>query len=375
MIDVILTIGVINGLTLAVALFTIKNGNPRATKVFGLIVLLISLMILESLLIRLQVQQVFPYFLRSTDGFLLIVLPALYFYALVATETKSNMEKLDWMHLLPFLLFTFWLIPDYLSMSDAQTQANDPQETAILGYIKGLSAIVYFPLSIGHIVKFRKSTKRQLPAVNLRNVEWFYYTLISLFIIGITSLGIFTLEVNNISIPGPDSDTTAGILLTLAFHINGLVLIRNPYILWGPEQIKSVQSQDDSSRIKYRTSPLSSSQLQEYLDQLIFQMEHQKVYRNPELELKQLEEVTGIRSYYITEVTNTLLGQNFYEFVNAYRIAEVKDKLTDPANEQKTVLSLAFEVGFNSKSSFNRVFKLYTGKSPTHYRREKRKKS
>lgn len=372
-IDIVLTIGVINGLTLTIALFTIKNGNPLATKVFGLIVLLISLIILESLLIKLQFHLVFPYFLRSTDGFLLVMMPALYFYALLATETKTKIHKLDWLHLVPFLLFTVWLIPDYLAVSDKIQPQIDAQEIAILGYIKALSALLYFPLAVGHIFKFQKiSTNNQLPAINLKNIKWFYYMLISLIIIAGISLFVFVLEVNEISIPGPDSDITAGILLTVAFQINGLVLIRNPYILWNSDKLKTLQSGENSG-IKYRTSPLSSSQLQEYLDQLIFQMEHKQVYRNPDLELKQLEEITGIKSYYITEVINTLLGQNFYEFVNNYRIEEVKRKLMDPANDQKTVLSLAFESGFNSKSSFNRIFKIHSGKSPTHYRKESQK--
>ena len=299
MIDFILTIGIINGLSLSVALFTIKNGNQLATKIFGLIVLLISLIILETLLIELDVHKTFPYFLRSTDGFLLLILPALYFYALLATETKSKLQKQDLIHLLPFLLFTLWLTPYYFSIDDRLTSPNQ-EETAILGYIKGAFALVYFPLSIRHVGKFRsKSSEQLLPSVNLKNVKWFYYTLLSLIVVGVISLGIFILEVNDISVPGPDSDITAGILLTLIFHVCGFALIRNPYILLGTKEIKSVQSKKELTRSKYQTSPLSSSQLQQYLDQLIFQMEHEKVYRNSELELKGLEELTGIKSYYI----------------------------------------------------------------------------
>jgi len=64
------------------------------------------------------------------------------------------------------------------------------------------------------------------------------------------------------------------------------------------------------------------------------------------------------------------LGQNFYDFINRYRILEAKQLLTNPKDPKITVLEVLYEVGFNSKSSFNTLFKKYTGLTPTEFRKK-----
>ena len=66
-------------------------------------------------------------------------------------------------------------------------------------------------------------------------------------------------------------------------------------------------------------------------------------------------------------ILRALLGQNFFEFINAYRVSELKEKLENPENRQFTLLSLAFDCGFNSKTTFNTAFKRITGCTPSQY--------
>lgn len=374
MIEIVLSIGVINGLILGILLLTIKNGNPVATKVFGLVVLLISLMILENLLIIMGLHQTFPHFLRSTDGLFLLMLPALYLYGLLATETKSNIGKKDILHLLPFVLFTFLLMPFYLLSGEEKLAYDNQNEIAVLGYVKAVSAFVYFPLTALHVIRFRKRLSvGHLPTNNLQNVQWFYRMMILLIVIGTVSFVIFTFENIGIHFSGLDSDTVTSMLLTLTFYVNGFVLIRNPYILWGPSQFSKAPERIDGEKSKYRNSPLTHAQMKEFLALLTDQMESHQVFKNSELSPKDLEELTGIKSHYITEVLNTLLGRNFYEFVNAYRVEEVKALISDSENNNKTLLALGLESGFNSKASFNRIFKLHVGKSPSQFKKEAHK--
>ncbi len=94
----------------------------------------------------------------------------------------------------------------------------------------------------------------------------------------------------------------------------------------------------------------------------------QKLYRNPEFSLAELSELSGLSGRVISGVLNRELGKNYFQFINEYRVIEVKVRLKDPGYEHLTILSLALDAGFNSKASFNRVFKLYTGQTPKDFK-------
>jgi AraC-like DNA-binding protein len=74
----------------------------------------------------------------------------------------------------------------------------------------------------------------------------------------------------------------------------------------------------------------------------------------------------------ISFILNNHLHNNFYDFVNAYRIEEVKNKLNDPALKYLTLLGIALDSGFNSKTTFNRVFRQVTGITPTEFQKKKK---
>ena len=71
----------------------------------------------------------------------------------------------------------------------------------------------------------------------------------------------------------------------------------------------------------------------------------------------------------LSALINHKLNQHFFDFVNEYRIKKAMEILRDPENDRMTVLEILYEVGFNSKSSFNTVFKKYCGQTPTQYRK------
>jgi len=74
-----------------------------------------------------------------------------------------------------------------------------------------------------------------------------------------------------------------------------------------------------------------------------------------------------ISTNHLSQVINENLDKNFFDFVNGYRVEMVKQKMKDPSNKNYTLLSLAYDCGFNSKSSFNAIFKKYTGSTPSQY--------
>jgi len=121
---------------------------------------------------------------------------------------------------------------------------------------------------------------------------------------------------------------------------------------------------------KYAKSGLRKEQAEAYLTKLLSYMDDEKPYLDGDMTIHHLAQKTGIPRHYITEVLNEKYGRNFFTFVNEYRVREVISRINDPKYQHYTILAIAFDAGFNSKSTFNTIFKAYTGKTPSEYRNE-----
>ena len=96
-------------------------------------------------------------------------------------------------------------------------------------------------------------------------------------------------------------------------------------------------------------------------------MRKEKPYLDPELTLRDLARILGMNTTHLSQTINKGFGKNFNDFINEYRIEMVKKKLLSGERSNATLLELAFESGFNSKATFNRSFKKFTGKSPREF--------
>ena len=126
--------------------------------------------------------------------------------------------------------------------------------------------------------------------------------------------------------------------------------------------------QEEDADSKYEKSGLKNKDARKYLDQLLKYMEEKKPYLDVDLSIHDVSDELEIPRHYLTQVINGMLGKNFYNFINEYRIEEVKKLLADEAYSKYTLTSIAFEAGFNSKSSFNSVFKTATGMTPSQFK-------
>jgi YesN/AraC family two-component response regulator len=113
---------------------------------------------------------------------------------------------------------------------------------------------------------------------------------------------------------------------------------------------------------------LPDDKISEIARKVIEMMEQEKLYQEPELTLQQLSDKLQFPYYLVSQAINEGMKKSFYDLINSYRIEEAKRLLLDPKNINYTVLSVGFEAGFNSKTTFNTVFKKFTGLTPTEYR-------
>ncbi len=97
-------------------------------------------------------------------------------------------------------------------------------------------------------------------------------------------------------------------------------------------------------------------------------MNEEKPYLDSELTIVTVSEKLGIPRHYLTQVINEHLNKNFFVYINEYRVNEAKQKMSDETYRDHTILRIAYDSGFNSKSGFNIIFKKHTGFTPTEFR-------
>jgi AraC-like DNA-binding protein len=116
-------------------------------------------------------------------------------------------------------------------------------------------------------------------------------------------------------------------------------------------------------------APPTEKPEQYLIDKLLAFMQNQRPYLDPELSLSSLSKELGLNRNQLSQLINDGIGENFYDFVNRYRVEEVKRLMGDPQKQNYNLLGIALEAGFKSKSTFNLIFKRFTGLTPTEYKK------
>ncbi|MCK5138054.1 MAG: helix-turn-helix transcriptional regulator [Bacteroidales bacterium] len=126
---------------------------------------------------------------------------------------------------------------------------------------------------------------------------------------------------------------------------------------------------DENGSKKYQRSGLKKKDVAQYISLIEDHMDKEQPFLNRELTIFDLSDQLEIPRHFLSEVINEHMGKNFYNLVNGYRIEEVKRRLEDPEFKYLTILAIAYDSGFNAKSSFNTIFKEKTGMTPSEYQK------
>jgi AraC-like DNA-binding protein len=310
---------------------------------------------------------------KIASGFGLCYGPLLYVTALSFTGKKISAKQSS-IHFFPFLLFSIV----YLSLLLARSlEAVSPDFIiTYTNYYKWLvvaSLICYPVVTILHLRANSASLDANKKAL-LNNMAYIFAFGI---LFGVSLVIIHTFEMQSV-------DLDIRIAPYLCFAMIPIVILkykltqRFNVAVPPKEEVKTVPVVEDQQHAeviekqpekRYLKSALDERMMDDYEAKLKKYMLQSKVYLDTELSLDDLAHKIKIPKHHITQLLNDRVHKNFYSFINEYRIEEAMKKLRD-ADVDVNMLSLAFDCGFNSKSSFNSYFKKLAGVTPSAYRKE-----
>ena len=342
-----------------------KKPGSYANQIFALFLFSKAMCISSFICIRLQPYstEYVPHLFFIGSSFTILWGPILYFYVKSLTYKNFRFKKMDLWHALPFLLhFSYLTIIFHLHTAETKrilisSQSVMPYNLSIyIEFFINVSILVYTVAAWRIIINYRLAIKDTLSSIEKVKLSWLIFVLSGFFVkwtfdvwyfIGFVITGKFLLLPLIFS----------RIALFLFLNIMIFKVLRQPQLFCGIEESKKEK--------KYSLSKTVSKQ---YIAKLSRFMEKSKPYLDPEITLFDLADKVNIPARSLSEVVNLHLGQNFYEFINGYRIKESQKILTDPSSPQRTVLEILYQVGFNSKSAFNNTFKKTTGMTPSQFR-------
>lgn len=244
-------------------------------------------------------------------------------------------------------------------------ERNKNEVMDMMTFPMALVPIVYIILCFLALKKYQKILPEYYSALEKINLNWLKYIIGSLIILFIVVFCMIVLGTQTNSIPFDRifqivAVVQSGYLFCIVFFsLRQSLVFHQQAIL--DVNASSTQEEKINVQNKERTDIISQK--------LLKFMETEKPYLDEELNLQKLSLLMNISTHQLSFTINQGLNTNFYKFVNAYRIKEVKKKLTDPEFEKYSILGIAFESGFNSKSTFNKIFKDETGITPSEFKK------
>ncbi|MDN5215480.1 helix-turn-helix domain-containing protein [Fulvivirgaceae bacterium BMA12] len=299
----------------------------------------------------------YPFLLGVSLPLPLLQAVFLYFYVGSLTNLLPKNRSILLLHLLPAAIAYLYLISFFMLPSDEKIFVYENQGAgyeiflSLLNYATIISGIAYVTWSLLLLRRHRRNILDKFSDVEKINLRWLQ--ILTWGMGGIWLIVIF--EEGSI------------------FTFSGVVIFVFLIAFFGIKQVRIFASNEPAEvdaappKGKYAKSGLNEALSSRLYEQLITRMNSEALYRNGDLSIGDLASQLDVHPNYLSQVINEREGRNFYDFVNHYRVEEFKRLIADPKNHHLTLLSMAFDCGFNSKSAFNRYFKKNTGQTPSEY--------
>jgi len=362
-IDIIIFAGIVQGFFLAIVLHNTKNLKRRQNRILSVLLVILSLAILQSVFIADIPEQLLQSPFKIKEPFILLIGPLLWFYVKEITSKASGFKAKSLLHFIPFALFCAFFVPFHIH-GDTTAFTNFFYNNATVGTIVTLVLVLlqytYYFYKISDLTKIhQKNVEQEFSNIEDKTLSWIKFLLAAFFIVYIFLVIALVFLFHQISLAYFDK-TISVILSVLIFGLGYKGLLQ--------KEIFSNISIDDSNADKIAIKSIVFEKNETHTKELLELMDKMKPYLNPELTLDELAKELKVSRNVLSQIINNNIGENFYYFVNKYRVEEVKGYLSDSKKKHFTILSLAFDAGFNSKSAFNSIFKRVTGLSPSEYR-------
>ncbi|WP_421807661.1 helix-turn-helix domain-containing protein [Flagellimonas sp.] len=367
---ILLAIGSIQGLIYGFILLNSTKHNRLANRILAIILLLLSY--------RLSIQIMRLFGLGYYDGWYYIMIDIswvygalIYFYTKAQTQSNYKFSRKDWIHFLPVTIQIFCSVFVRLQNLYWDGTKESLSWLGYYGYVVWMNnSTIYIVASILIIVYAYKSQKL-LNSVNEKfeisstKLAWIKRIIKSFLIY--FSLVLFVLLVDLVIYKSANDGSYfyftrfyyypffIGIaIITYWIGVEGFSRRNDPELT-----IKTIINPEDLERLKDISRMLENA------------MENDKLFKDQELSLNSIAEQLNIKPYLISKSLSEVYNKRFNDFVNEYRVKEVQSLLRDSSNSKYTLLSLAMDAGFNSKSSFNRAVKKQLGILPSELKIKK----
>ena len=359
-------LGAAQGLLLSFALLSSHAENKTANRILAALTFVISVVVAGAVLLTSKYVFLFPHLSRVHQPFVFLAGPLLLLYIGLLTTQKKNIEKKDLLHFLPFLFCVVYLLPYYFQSRTEKLNLLSleylQESFGTWYYIRSALFITqflaYLVLIVLTIVRYSRSIRERNSAREravLFEVRFFVIASAVLWLGAIVRYALDSSGNSNLMVPLGASVLIYGM---------GYLKMRRP----APETRETDETTPLATK-KYEKSQLTPERTERYLNRLLQLMESERPYIDGDLTIQKLAEQLSIPAPHLSQTINERLSKTFPDFINSYRIEEAKKRLLDPSRKHYTVLAIAEEVGFNSKSAFNDVFKRHVKMTPSEFRK------